>query len=431
MIAQGKSIAFHTFGCKLNFSETSHIMRLVAEKGFRVTDFRDLADYYVIHSCVVTEIAEKKCRALIRSVKKRAPQSKIAIMGCYSELKKEELEASPEIDFVLGTFDKYNLPDLIAASQEKENIVLNARIEDPLQFVPTFSSGDRTRVFLKVQDGCDYFCTFCAIPYARGRSRSNTIEKTLKTARKAIETGAKEIILTGVNVGDFGKHHGENFFQLIQALDAISWDGRIRLSSIEPELLSDDIIEFVAVSKHFMPHFHIPLQSGSDKILKKMHRRYSRALFEHRVDKIKSLLPYACIAVDVITGFPTESEKDFQDSCNFLSRLDISALHVFTYSQRNGTPAAKMEEQVPMYERRMRSKALQRLSNEKKAFFTKNNIGRFEKVLFEAERSKGFMYGFTKNYIRVATKFDRSMINKEIEIKLEKLNDGNEFIYNP
>lgn len=424
-----KSVAFHTFGCKLNFSETSHISRLFTEKGFRVVDFSDAADYFVIHSCVVTEIAEKKCRALIRSVKKRAPQSKIAIVGCYSELKKEELSALPEVDFVLGTFDKYQLPELILAAQNEEAVAEKADEENPLLFVPTFSSGDRTRTFLKVQDGCDYFCTFCAIPYARGRSRSNTVEKTLETARAAIETGAKEIILTGVNVGDFGKRHNENFFQLVQALDAMPWDGRIRLSSVEPELLSDETIEFVAASNRFMPHFHIPLQSGSDKILQKMHRRYTRDLFERRVEKIRSLLPYACIAIDVITGFPSETEEDFRDSYDFLARLDISALHVFSYSQRSGTPAAKMTEQLPVGERRARSKTLQQLSDEKKLVFIKNNIGRREKVLFEAERSKGLMRGFTQNYIRVATKFDKDLINKEVELFLENLNEENEFVY--
>lgn len=420
MFNRAKSIAFYTLGCKLNFSETSHISRLFAEKEFCIVDVEEVADYYVIQSCVVTDVAEKKCRNVIRSIKKRAPQSKIAVIGCYSELKREQLEAMPEVDFVLGNFDKYQLVETIMASEEAPTSLSKSKTTDKKTFVPTFSSGDRTRTFLKVQDGCDYFCTFCAIPYARGRSRSNTIADTVTIANQAIETGAKEIVLTGVNVGDFGKHQGESFFELVQALDAISWDGRIRLSSIEPELLSEDIISFVASSQHFMPHFHIPLQSGSDKILKLMHRRYPRELFARRVDVIRQLLPHACIAVDVIAGFPGETEEDFLDTYRFLEELELSALHVFSYSQRNGTPAAKMPEQVPIPVRRERSKRLQALSDVKKLQFAASNTGRTEKVLFEAERSEGIMHGFTRNYLRVATPFDKELINKEITVVLEE-----------
>jgi len=415
MLKNEKSIAFHTLGCKLNFSETSYLSRLCTKKGFRIVGFGKEADFYVIHSCTVTEVAEKKCRTLIRSIKKRAPHSKTAVIGCYSELRKAELEAMPEVDFVLGTFDKYALPDLLADFSEKHH---NQR--DTSNFVPTFSSGDRTRTFLKIQDGCDYFCSYCAVPHARGRSRSNTIAETVALARQAMDAGAMEIVLAGVNVGDFGKQHGETFLELLQALDAIEWDGRIRLSSIEPELLSDEIIRFVASSRHLMPHFHIPLQSGSDKILKLMRRRYSRALFAQRIETIRQILPFACIAVDVIVGFPEETEADFLDTYNFLNDLEISYLHVFPYSKRPNTPAAAMPNQVPPAQRKERSKILHRLSDEKKLQFIRSNIGRTEKVLFESEHSKGNMYGFTRNYIKVATAFDKSLINKEVEVVLDE-----------
>ena len=427
MLKEAKSIAFHTLGCKLNFSETSHLSRLFAEKGFRIVRFNGAADFYVVHTCAVTEVAEKKCRTLIRSIKKRSPHSKTAVIGCYSELRKSELEAMPEVDFVLGNFDKYTLPDLlIAAVPNFQFSTFNFQLNT---FTPTFSSGDRTRTFLKVQDGCDYFCTYCTVPYARGRSRSNTIAETLITAQQAIDSGAREIVLAGVNVGDFGKHNGETFFELLQALDAVEWDGRIRLSSIEPELLNDEIIRFVAVSRHLMPHFHIPLQSGSDKILKLMHRRYSRDLFAQRIETIRKILPFACIAVDVIVGFPDETEADFLDTYHFLDGLEVSYLHVFPYSRRPGTPAAEMEKQTPPTQRKERSQILHRLSNEKKLQFIRSNTGRTEKVLFESEQSKGNMYGFTQNYLRVATPFDKELINKEITIILSDLNNNNEFIY--
>jgi threonylcarbamoyladenosine tRNA methylthiotransferase MtaB len=419
-----KSIAFHTLGCKLNFSETSYLSRLFAEKGFRIVRFNKEADFYVVHSCAVTEVAEKKCRTLIRSIKKRNPHSKTAVIGCYSELRKAELEAMPEVDFVLVNFDKYTLPDLLEDFPEKPHTTLM-----PASFVPAFSLGDRTRTFLKVQDGCDYFCTFCTVPYARGRSRSNTIAETLDTARQAIDSGAMEIVLAGVNVGDFGKGQEETFFELLQALDAVEWDGRIRLSSVEPELLSDEIIRFVASSQHLMPHFHIPLQSGSDKILKLMRRRYSRDLFAQRIETIRKFLPFACIAVDVIVGFPEETEADFSDTYHFLDGLELSYLHVFPYSKRPGTPAAEMERQVPPVQRKERSKILHHLSDEKKLQFIRSNIGRTEKVLFESEHSKGNMYGFTRNYLKVAASFDRCLINKEIAMILNDLNIDNEFIY--
>ena len=426
MLKNEKSIAFHTIGCKLNFSETSYLSRLFAEKGFRIVRFDKEADFYVVHTCAVTEVAEKKCRTLIRSIKKRNPNSKTAVIGCYSELRKAELETMSEVDFVLGTFDKYTLPDLLTTSDPlpTTHISLPTTI-----FTPAFSSGDRTRTFLKVQDGCDYFCTYCTVPYARGRSRSNTIAQTLDVARQAIDSGAMEIVLTGVNVGDFGKHQGETFLELLQALDAIHWDGRIRLSSIEPELLNDEIIRFVSSSRHLMPHFHIPLQSGSDKILKLMHRRYSRALFAQRIQTIREFLPFACIAVDVIVGFPEETEDDFLDTYHFLNDLEISYLHVFPYSQRPGTPAAEMTNQTPPVQRKERSTILHRLSDEKKLQFIRKNIGRTEKVLFESDHSKGNMYGFTRNYLKVATPFDKNLINKEITMILDDLNTHNEFIY--
>jgi threonylcarbamoyladenosine tRNA methylthiotransferase MtaB len=332
------------------------------------------------------------------------------------------LEAMPEVDVILGTFDKYTLPGLLHSVRNDENSPTASN------FIPAFSSGDRTRTFLKVQDGCDYFCAYCTVPYARGRSRSNTIAQTLDIARQVIDSGTMEIVLTGVNVGDFGKHHGETFFELLQALDAVEWNGRIRLSSIEPELLNDEIIRFVASSQHLMPHFHIPLQSASDKILRLMRRRYSRNLFAQRIETIRKFLPFACIAVDVIVGFPEETEADFLDTFHFLNDLEISVLHVFPYSARPGTPAAEMDRQVPPAQRKERSRILHRLSDEKKLQFIHNNVGRTEKVLFESEHSKGNMYGFTRNYIRVATSFDKNLINKEITMILSGLNHNNEFI---
>ncbi|MDD4847513.1 MAG: tRNA (N(6)-L-threonylcarbamoyladenosine(37)-C(2))-methylthiotransferase MtaB [Bacteroidales bacterium] len=410
-------VAFHTLGCKLNFSESSYIAKTFLEHGYEIVDFKDTADLYVVHSCTVTAIAEKKCRNLIRSLKTNHPDAKIAVIGCYSEIHPETLEVMPEVDFICGNFDKYDLINRYekAIRQQPEN--------DKTLFVPTFSSGDRTRSFLKVQDGCDYFCTYCAVPYARGRSRSNTIAETLKITREAINSGCREIVLTGVNVGDFGKHHGETFLQLIQAMDQIEWEGRFRLSSIEPELMSDETIDFVADSNRFMPHFHLPLQAGSDAVLEAMHRRYRTDLFAERVERIRQKLPLACIAVDVIAGFSTETDADFETAYRFIEKTDISYLHVFTYSERPETPAAKIANRVPVHLRRERSQQLQQLSEQKKTDFYRRNIGQTEQVLFEADQHKGMMFGFTRNYIRVATPYRKEWVNKTIDVPLEKMED--------
>lgn len=406
-------VAFHSLGCKLNYSETSFIAKTFIHKGYQIVDFRDVADLYVIHSCTVTAIAEKKCRNIIRSLKTKAPESKIAVIGCYSELHPETLKTMPEVDFICGNFDKYQLVELFETSIRQD---INKSL-----FVPAFSSGDRTRTFLKVQDGCDYFCSYCAVPYARGRSRSNTIEQTLKVTKDAINSGCHEIVLTGVNVGDFGKHQGETFLQLIQEMDKISWNGRFRLSSIEPELLSDETIDFIADSQHFMPHFHLPLQSGSDAVLEAMHRRYRTDLFAERVNRIHQKMPLACVAIDVIAGFPTETDEYFNETYQFLKETDVSYLHVFTYSERPETPAAKMNNRVPVNIRRQRSKKLQQLSDIKKSKFYQKNIGQEEQVLFEADKHHGMMFGFSRNYIRVGTCFRPELINKTVTVKLEKI----------
>lgn len=409
------NIAFHTLGCKLNFSETSFIAKSFQDKGYQIVDFKDSADLYVIHSCTVTAIAEKKCRNLLRSIKMRHPESKIAVIGCYSEIHPESLEEMPEVDFICGNYEKYSLVEYFENS-------IKPKVDKNI-FVPTFSSGDRTRSFLKVQDGCDYFCTYCAVPYARGRSRSNTIAETLKITKEAINSGCHEVVLTGVNVGDFGKHNGETFLQLIQEMDKIEWNGRFRLSSIEPELLHDNIIEFVADSQRFMPHFHLPLQSGSDAVLEAMHRHYRTDLFAERIAKIRQKLPLSCIAVDVIAGFPTESDQNFEEAYRFMDKMDISYLHVFTYSERPETPAAKMQNKVPVNIRRERSKQLQTLSDAKKMNFYQKNVGQIEQVLFESDKRDGMMFGFTRNYIRVGTTFQKELVNTTVDVKLEKMED--------
>jgi threonylcarbamoyladenosine tRNA methylthiotransferase MtaB len=423
-----KRVAFHTFGCKLNFSETSYLSQSFKKQGFTIVDFEESADLYVVHTCAVTAAAEKKCRTLFRSIKRRAPLSKTAVIGCYAELQREAVEALPGVDMVLGSFDKYRLLDIINAPEKNDNEFIGFSSSD---FIPAFSSGDRTRTFLKVQDGCDYFCTYCTIPYARGRSRSNNIAETIQIAQQAIQAGAQEIVLTGVNVGDFGRHHGETFFELLQALDAISWNGRIRLSSIEPELLHNEIIQFVADSKHIMPHFHVPLQSGSNKILELMHRRYRRELFAQRIEFIRKVLPFAFIAADVIVGFPEETEADFFDTYHLISDLEMSALHVFSFSARQGTLAAAMTGKISGFVKKERSQMLKQLSMEKKKTFVQKNFGRTEQVLFESEHDQGIMYGFTKNYIRVQAKYDASLVNKETTVVLNRLNhQKNEYILN-
>jgi threonylcarbamoyladenosine tRNA methylthiotransferase MtaB len=414
-----KSIAFHHFGCKVNFAEASALSRQFQENGFEIKDFHLPADVYVISTCVVTTVAEKKCRAAIRQAHKINPDAKIAVIGCFSELKPGELSQMEGVDLVLGHTGKFNLLEAVTGLCSTGNSV------DPLpeKFIPSFSYGDRTRSFLKIQDGCDYFCTYCTIPLARGRSRSDTVENALKNAREIVANGIREIVLTGVNIGDFGKNTGENFLQLIRTLDTLEGMNRIRISSIEPDLLNSEIIEFVAGSNNFLPHFHIPLQSGCNKILKAMHRKYNRELYASRVQKIRELMPRACIAADVIVGFPGETEEDFIDTYNFLQQLDISYLHVFTYSKRDNTLASKMESPVPDKVKKERSDSLHKLSDIKKHKFYTENMGSVVNVLFESSNSQGFMHGFSENYIKVKTPYNPDFVNKVLQVKLEVLQE--------
>jgi threonylcarbamoyladenosine tRNA methylthiotransferase MtaB len=412
-----KKIAFYTLGCKLNFSETSQLSRSFPKDRFLIVDFKEMADIYVINTCVVTEKAEKKSRAAIRQAQKRNPKAIIAAVGCYSEIRPEELLAINRAGIVLGTYEKFSLWDII---NKVENSIY-PKEELLKKFIPSYSTGDRTRSFFKIQDGCDYFCSYCAVPYARGRSRSSTIADTLETAKEIVATGVKEMILTGVNVGDFGRRNNEVFIDLLKKLDGIEGVERIRISSIEPDLLTDEIIEFVAQSKRFLPHFHIPLQSGSDKVLREMHRKYDTQLFADKVKKIKSVMPDCCIAIDLIVGFPGESEADFKESFDFISSCDISYMHVFTYSERENTPAAKRKDVVQNSVRHDRSRKMLALSARKKNIFLKNNSGKIRNVLFESENDNSIMYGYTENYIKVKVPFDYKIINTIKKVKLERL----------
>ncbi|MEI6695061.1 MAG: tRNA (N(6)-L-threonylcarbamoyladenosine(37)-C(2))-methylthiotransferase MtaB [Bacteroidota bacterium] len=424
-----KKVAFQTFGCKLNFAETSQLSRQFTENGYEIADFKESADVYVINTCTVTSIAEKKCKTSIRAAIRRNPDAKVAVIGCFSQLKANEIQEIEGVDIIVGNNEKHRLLELIAngVDNTEENCAYCdvKKMEKNDAFVPSYSSGDRTRSFLKIQDGCDYFCTYCAIPFARGRSRSDTIENIVKSAEKIAAEGLKEIILTGVNIGDFGKQNNESFFLLIQALDKVKEIERYRISSIEPELLTDEIIEFVANSSKFLPHFHIPLQSGSNKILKMMKRHYQRELFADRIHSIKKLMPDACIAADVITGFPGETDEDFQDTYDFIHSLPISYLHVFTYSERPDTIAVHLEGKIAVNIRRERSKILQQLSDLKKHDFYSQNTGLQKKVLFESDVHLGHIFGFTDNYIRVKTKCNLELINT-VKIAALKILDNDE-----
>jgi threonylcarbamoyladenosine tRNA methylthiotransferase MtaB len=451
-----KTVAFHTLGCKLNFAETSTLARQFEQNNFRKVNFDEPADVYVINTCSVTEDADRECRRIIRNALRNSPDAFVIVTGCYAQLKPETIASIKGVDLILGASEKFNVIKFLNGGQKKEKAEIHScAIEEADFFNSAYSLNDRTRAFLKIQDGCDYNCSYCTIPLARGRSRSNTIENIISDVKKIAQRGIKEIVLSGVNVGDFGKQMNdehsnirtfehsnkepevksrktETFFQLIKALDYINsslgrqGDIRFRISSIEPNLLSDEIIEFVAHSKRFVPHFHIPLQSGSNKILKLMRRRYRRELYAERVHKIKSLIPHCCIGADVIVGFPGETEDDFLDTYNFIDSLDISYLHVFTYSERENTDAIKLRPIVPVEERRKRNKVLRNLSSVKKLKFYKENIGKIRTVLFEEENKDGFMYGFTENYVRVKTKFNPRLVNQLVKVRIEKIDeDGN------
>jgi len=421
-----KKVAFYTLGCKLNFSETSTIGRLFTDAGYAVVDFTDGADVYVINTCSVTEHADKKCRKVVKEALKYAPNAYVTIVGCYAQLKPVEIAEIEGVDMVLGAAEKFRIVEYISDLTKQPKAVIHQQNIEKVNhnFIAAYSIGDRTRTFLKVQDGCDYPCTYCTIPLARGGSRSDTIENVVNRAKQIAESGVKEIVLTGVNLGDFGIRNGERedkFFDLVKALDEVEGIERIRISSIEPNLLSNEIIEFVATSKRFVPHFHIPLQSGSNKILGLMRRRYQRELYTERVAKIKALIPNCCIGVDVIVGFPGETHEDFLDTYQFLNELDISYLHVFTYSEREQTAAAEMKGVVAGSARADRSKMLHILSDKKRRVFYESQIGSVGEVLFEDDQKNGFMHGFTKNYVKVKAKYDPVMVNEIKTVKLIEL----------
>jgi threonylcarbamoyladenosine tRNA methylthiotransferase MtaB len=425
---QFKKVAFYTLGCKLNFSETSTISRLFEDAGFAKVGFEEHPDVYVINTCSVTENADKKCKQLVKRAKKINPDSFVVIVGCYAQLKPTEIAQINGVNMVLGANEKFNILEHLDKIDQnsEETIVSFDNIKETKEFVPSYSFGDRTRSFLKVQDGCDYFCTFCTIPLARGKSRNATVEETVLEAKKIAKTKIREVVLTGVNIGDFGQGGDENFHQLIQALDEVDGIDRYRISSIEPNLLSNEIIDFcLSKSKRFVPHFHVPLQSGSDRILRLMRRKYERALYAERVQQIKSLRADACIGVDVIVGFPGETDEDFMETIEFLKDLDISYLHVFTYSERANTGAPKLGEAVPMDVRRERSKQLHLLSDRKKRQFYSENVGSVRSVLFEQEEDEGIMYGFTENYVKVKYTYQPDLVNTFQSIKLLELDrDG-------
>ncbi len=417
-LSQESSIAFHTLGCKLNFSETSSISRQLLDEGYVKKDFQEAADVYVINTCSVTENADKECKQLIKRVKRQNPHSTIVITGCYAQLKPESIAAFEGVDLVIGANEKFNIAKHLAEfKQNGERKICSCDIEEVNAFHASFSLHDRTRTFLKVQDGCNYNCSFCTIPLARGHSRSDSIEGVLQNVIELANTGVQEIVLTGVNLGDFGKGlHGakkseESFYDLIQALDAQNIIPRFRISSIEPNLLTDEIIEFVAQSKSFMPHFHIPLQSGSNHLLSLMRRRYKRELYAARIEKIKSLMPHACIGADVIVGFPGETDEIFQETFDFLHQLDVSYLHVFTYSERVNTSAANMDGIVPQIIRKHRNSILRNLSEKKMHYFSESHKGEARNVLFEQADKDGMMEGYSDNYIKVLQPYDEDKIN--------------------
>jgi len=415
-----RTVAFHTLGCKLNFSETSTLSRLLENEGFEKRGFDDLADVYVINTCSVTDNADKECRHLVRRIQRKSPESFVVITGCYAQLKPTEIASIPGVDLVLGAAEKFNIARHIGELAKGDAVkICSCDIEEVSGFNASFSQNDRTRTFLKVQDGCDYNCSFCTIPMARGKSRSDEIANVVNHARKLAADGVKEIVLTGVNLGDFGKgddgnKQDENFFGLVRALDAVNGIERYRISSIEPNLLTNEIIEFVANSDKFMPHFHIPLQSGSNEILGFMRRRYKRELYAERVQLIKTLMPHCAIGVDVIVGFPGEKVSHFTETFDFLHSLDVSYLHVFTYSERNNTRALEIKPVIPIHIRNERNKTLRNLSYMKLQFFTQQHAGQTRKVLFEAFEKNGMMEGYTDNYIRITTPYRKEWSNQVV-----------------
>jgi threonylcarbamoyladenosine tRNA methylthiotransferase MtaB len=424
-MSQKRTVAFHTLGCKLNFSETSSLSRLLEQEGFEKKGFDDAADVYVINTCSVTDNADKECRQLVRRIQRRSPESFVVITGCYAQLKPKEIASIPGVDLVLGAAEKFNIVQHIGELSKGEPAkICSCDIAEVSGFNASYSQHDRTRTFLKVQDGCDYNCSFCTIPMARGKSRSDSINNVVANARELAAQGTREIVLTGVNLGDFGRgpngdeRYNENFFDLVKALDAVPGIDRYRISSIEPNLLTNEIIEFVANSDRFMPHFHIPLQSGSNTVLGLMRRRYKRELYAERVSLIKTLMPHCAVGVDVIVGFPGETDEHFKETFDFLHSLDISYLHVFTYSERDNTKALEIKPVVPINVRNERNKTLRNLSYMKLQHFTAQHRGETRKVLFEAYDKNGMMEGYTDNYIRVQTPYRSEWANQLIDWKL-------------
>lgn len=407
-----KKVAIHTLGCKLNFSESSDIVRRFVERGFQVVDFKEFADVYIVNTCTVTALAEKKCRNAIRQAVSLNPDAIVAAVGCFAQVNPQDIAKIEGVNFILGNADKHKLADyIISGDYDKKNMKTVVPMGDGDEFVATYSTDDRTRTFFKIQDGCDYFCTYCEIPFARGRNRSQSIAETIAKASEIAQTGAKEVVLTGINTGEFGKQRGESLFQLIRELDKIEDILRYRISSIEPNLITDEMIDFIATSRAFLPHFHIPLQSGSDAVLQTMKRRYTTEFYAGRLKKIKSVMPDACIAADIIVGFNGETDAEFQRVCDFINSIPISYLHIFTYSERPNTRALSLPGKVPVDVRRERSRILHRISEEKKRIFYEENFGKSHKVLWESDLHEGLMLGFTENYIRVKTPFDEKKTN--------------------
>lgn len=437
-----KKVAFYTLGCKLNFSETSTIARSFKDEGFQRVDFSEAADIYVINTCSVTENADKRFKTIVKQAQKENENAFVIAVGCYAQLKPEELAAVDGVDLVLGATEKFKITNYLNDLTKNDfGEIHSCEIQDADFYVGSYSFGDRTRAFLKVQDGCDYKCTYCTIPLARGISRSDTLENVLENARKISEKNIKEIVLTGVNIGDYGKgefgnkKHEHTFLDLVKALDEVEGIERLRISSIEPNLLKNETIEFVADSNTFVPHFHIPLQSGSNEILKGMRRRYMRELYVDRVVQIKQAMPDACIGVDVIVGFPGETDEHFLETYNFLNELDVSYLHVFTYSERDNTVAAEMEAVVPLKVRKKRSKMLRGLSAKKRRAFYENQLGTTRTVLFEGENKEGYIHGFTENYVKVKTPWNPGLVNTLHQVELQKIDEDGlvrfEFIKEP
>lgn len=438
-MATPKTVAFHTLGCKLNYSETSAIARQFEGAGYAAVKFQDAANIYVINTCSVTDFADRKCRKIVRQALRHSPDAFVVVTGCYAQLKPEEISEIPGVDLVLGAAEKFRILDYVddISKAPGKGMVNAGAIKEANVFTNAFSFGDRTRSFLKVQDGCDYKCTFCTIPLARGKSRSDEVVNVVKNAQKIADLGVKEIVLTGVNIGDFGNGtaviEGERpkkeamFIDLIKELDKIAGVERFRISSIEPNLLTNEIIEFVAQSKRFVPHFHIPLQSGNNKQLRQMRRRYKRELYVEKVAKIKELMPHCCIGVDVIVGFPGETKEDFLETYNFINELDITYLHVFTYSERPNTPANEMENPVPVHIRRERNEMLRILSEKKKRHFYSQYIGQTRTALFEVSKNKDLMNGFTDNYLKIELPYNPEMINELGQVQLDMINDKGNF----